>query len=213
MGTVLSPQYFLPIAIVYKQLVSLGGAVVTTAKELMSKLNKLFKMILEKLMWKFLAEAWKRIKKDLSEFLLILAAKIIKNKYAKYVLIIGSLISILNKLLQSLGDIDNCNVLFSSIDKAIQLALLGGVSLPIPSPLLLAAASRDGYSVDRAYMNAMEGIKSKGIDIGPKFGIPSKIGPMIQETLKGHAKEHDTNAYTAVFSVNPLAGPSYGLTL
>ena len=58
MGCVLAPKYFLPIVLVYKQLVSAGGAAVTNVKILMSKLNKLFKMILEKLMWKFLSEAW-----------------------------------------------------------------------------------------------------------------------------------------------------------
>ena len=213
MGTVLSPKYFLPIVAVYKQLVATGNDVVIQVKELMNKMGKLFKLILDRLMWKFLSEAWFRIKKDLNEFLLLLGATIVKNKYKKYVAIVSSLIAILNKVLQNLGDVDNCNTLFSSISKAIQLALLGGASLPIPAPLLLAAASRDGYSTDRAFMNAMEGLKGRGIDTGDKFGEPSKIGPLVQEILKGHAKEHDTNAYTAVYGVNPLAGPSYGLTM
>ena len=213
MGTVLSPKYFLPVVLIYKQLVSFGGNAVTEVKVLMNKMNKLFKLILDKLMWKFLSETWNRIKKDLGEFLVLLTTTIVKNKYKKYVLIIGSLIAILNKVLQNLGDVDNCNTLFSSISKAIQLALLGGASMPIPSPLLLAAASRDGYSADRAYMNAMEGIKSAGIDTGPKFGVSSQIGVMVKGIIDGHTKEHDTNAYTAVYGINPLAGPSYGLTM
>ena len=212
MGTVLSPKYFLPIVIIYKQLVSLGGEAVTEVKELMSKLNKLFKLILEKLQWKFLSEAWKRIKKDLSEFLLLLASRIVKNKVAKYVLIISSLISLLNKLLESFGDVDNCNTLFNSINKAIDFALMGGGSIPIPSPLLLLAASRDGYSADRAHMNAMEEIKSSGIDTGPKFGVPSKIGGMVKGIIDGHTKEHDTNAKVSVYGLNPLAGPSFGIS-
>ena len=212
MGTVLSPKYFLPIVVIYKQLVSLGGNAVTEVKVLMSKMSKLFKLILDKLMWKFLSEAWNRIKKDLGEFLALLAATIVKNKYKKYVLIIGSLIAILNKVLQNLGDVDNCNTLFSSIGKAIQLALLGGVSIPIPSPLLLAAASRDGFSADRAHMNAMEAIKSAGIDTGDKFGVPSQIGGMVKGIIDGHTKEHDTNAKVSVFGLNPLSGPSYGIS-
>jgi len=212
MGTVLAPKYFLPIVIIYKQLVSFGGNAVTEVKELMIKLNKLFKMILEKLQWKFLSEAWKRIKKDLSEFLLLLASRIVKNKLAKYVLIISSLISLLNKLLESFGDVDNCNTLFNSINKAIDFALMGGGSLPIPSPLLLIAASRDGFSADRAYMNAMEAIKGSGIDTGPKFGVQSQIGGMVKGIIDGHTKEHDTNAKVSVYGANPLAGPSFGIS-
>lgn len=212
MGTVLSPKYFLPIVIIYKQLVSFGGNAVTEVKELMSKLNKLFKLILEKLQWKFLSEAWKRIKKDLSEFLLLLASRIVKNKVAKYVLIISSLISLLNKLLESFGDVDNCNTLFNSINKAIDFALMGGGSLPIPSPLLLIAASRDGFSADRAHMNAMEAIKGSGIDTGPKFGVSSQIGGMVKGIIDGHTKEHDTNAKVSVYGANPLAGPSFGIS-
>jgi hypothetical protein len=212
MGTVLSPKYFLPIVIAYKQLVSLAGNAVTQVKTFMSKMSKLFKLILEKLMWKFLSEAWSRIKKDLLEFLTIFAAVIVKNKYKKYVLIIGSLIAILNKVLQNLGDVDNCNTLFNTINSAIQLALMGGVSLPIPSPLLLAAASRDGFSADRAHMNAMESIKGAGIDTGSKFGVPSQIGGMVKGIIDGHTKEHDTNAKVSVFGLNPLAGPSFGIS-
>jgi len=212
MGCVMAPKYFLPIVLVYKQLVSVGGNAVSSVKVFMSKLNKLFKMILEKLMWKFLYEAWKRIKKDLLDFLKVIASKIIINKYKKYVTIVTSLIAILNTILQNLGDLDNCNALYSTINKAIQLALMGGASIPIPSPLLLAAASRDGYSTDRAHMNAMEGIKSRGIDIGDKFGVPSQIGPMIHELIKGQAKEQDTNGKVSVFGINPLAGPSFGIS-
>ena len=212
MGCVLAPKYFLPIVLVYKQLVSAGGVAVTNVKILMSKLNKLFKMILEKLMWKFLSEAWKRIKKDLADFLKVIAAKIILNKYKKYVAIVTSLIALLKNILQNLGDLDNCNALYNSINKAIQLALMGGASIPIPSPLLLAAAGRDGYSTDRAFMNAMEGIKGKGIDIGDKFGVPSQIGPMIKEIIKGQAKEQDLNGKVSVYGINPLAGPSFGIS-
>ena len=212
MGCVLAPKYFLPVVMVYKQLVSAGGAAVTSVKLFMSKLNKLFKMILEKLMWKFLAEAWKRIKKDLADFLKVIAAKIILNKYKKYVTIVTSLIAILNNILQNLGDLDNCNALYNTINKAIQLALTGGASIPIPSPLLLAAASRDGYSADRAHMNAMEGMKGRGINTGDKFGVPSQIGPMIHELIKGQAKEQDTNGKVSVYGINPLAGPSFGIS-
>jgi len=212
MGTVLSPKYFLPIVIIYKQLVSSGEDVVTDVKVFMSKMNKLFKMILEKLMWKFLSEAWNRIKKDLAEFLALLSFTIIKNKYKKYVLIIGSLIAILNNILQSLGNLDNCTVLYTSIEKAIQLALMGGIGLSIPSPLLLVAASRDGFSADRAHMNAMESIKGSGIDTGPKFGVPSQIGGFVKGIIDGHTKEHDTNAKVSVYGANPLAGPSFGIS-
>ena len=61
-------------------------------------------------------------------------------------------------------------------------------------------------------MNAMEAIKSAGIDTGDKFGVPSQIGGMVKGIIDGHTKEHDTNAKVSVFGLNPLSGPSYGIS-
>jgi len=210
-ASVLSPKYFLPIVIVYKQLVSEGGNTVNDVKVMMKKLHKLFNYIINQLFWKFLAEFWSRVKKDLIEFLAIFAAKILLNKSKKYVLIISSLIALLTKLLET--DLTNCETLYGLINSTINAALMGALSLiQIPPILLLTSALRDGYSADRAYMNAMENLNGAGIDTGDKFGVPSQVGDFVKGIIDGHTKEHDTNSKVSVFGANPLAGPSFGIT-
>jgi len=210
-ASVLSPKYFLPIVIVYKQLVSEGGNTINDVKVMMKKLHKLFNYIINQLFWKFLAEFWSRVKKDLIEFLAIFAAKILLNKSKKYVLIISSLIALLTKLLET--DLTNCETLYGLINSTINAALMGALSLiQIPPILLLTSALRDGYSADRAYMNAMENLNGAGIDTGDKFGVPSQVGDFVKGIIDGHTKEHDTNSKVSVFGANPLAGPSFGIT-
>jgi hypothetical protein len=210
-ASVLSPKYFLPIVIVYKQLVSDAGNTINDVKVMMKKLHKLFNYIINQLFWKFLAEFWSRVKKDLIEFLAIFAAKILLNKSKKYVLIISSLIALLTKLLET--DLTNCETLYALINATINGALMGALSLiQIPPILLLTSALRDGYSADRAYMNAMENLNGAGIDTGDKFGVPSQVGDFVKGIIDGHTKEHDTNSKVSVFGANPLAGPSFGIT-
>ena len=210
-ATVLSPKYFLPIVIVYKQLVSEGGNTVNDVKVMMKRLHKLFDYIINQLFWKFLAEFWSRVKKDLLEFLAIFAAKILLNKSKKYVLIISSLIALLTKILEL--DLTNCETLYGLINSTINSALMGGLSLiQIPPILLLTSSLRDGFSADRAYMNAMEGLNGAGIDTSDKFGVPSQVGDLVKSIIDGHTKEHDTNAKVSVFGANPLAGPSFGIS-
>ena len=210
-ATVLSPKYFLPIVIVYKQLVSEGGNTINDVKVMMKKLHKLFDYIINQLFWKFLAEFWSRVKKDLLEFLAIFAAKILLNKSKKYVLIISSLIALLTKILEL--DLTNCETLYGLINSTINSALMGGLSLiQIPPILLLTSSLRDGFSADRAYMNAMEGLNGAGIDTSDKFGVPSQVGDLVKSIIDGHTKEHDTNAKVSVYGANPLAGPSFGIS-
>ena len=210
-ATVLSPKYFLPIVIVYKQLVSEGGNTVNDVKVMMKRLHKLFDYIINQLFWKFLAEFWSRVKKDLLEFLAIFAAKILLNKSKKYVLIISSLIALLTKILEL--DLTNCETLYGLINSTINSALMGGLSLiQIPPILLLTSSLRDGFSADRAYMNAMEGLNGAGIDTSDKFGVPSQVGDLVKSIIDGHTKEHDTNAKVSVFGANPLSGPSFGIS-
>lgn len=210
-GSVLSPKYFLPIVIVYKQLISKGSDIIDDVKVMMKRLHKLFDFIINRLFWKFLEEFWYRIKKDLVEFLSIFAAKILLNKSKKYVLIISSLIALLTKILES--DFLNCETLYGLINSTINGALMAGLSLiQIPPPLLLISAARDGYSADRAYMNAMENLNGAGIDTSDKFGVSSQVGDFVKGIIDGHTKEHDTNAKVSVFGANPLAGPSFGIS-
>jgi hypothetical protein len=146
----------LPIVIIYKSVVAGVGGLVESAKEIMKKLSKLFNEIIRNLLWKFLAEFWKRVKIDLLNFLQRLALKILKNKAKRYYLIITSLIALLTKLLE-LG-LDNCDSLFKIISQSIDLALKGGNiaglagGAQVPGFLLGLSHYLPGFSTDRALL-------------------------------------------------------------
>jgi hypothetical protein len=89
MGAVLSPKYILPISLILKSVTS----ATVTVKTLMKKLSKLFSQIIKDLYWIFIENFWSLIKVELLALLSKTAAKILKNKYSDYTMIISILIS------------------------------------------------------------------------------------------------------------------------
>ena len=198
-GSVLAPKYMLPIVIIYKSVVAGAGGLVESAKEIMKKLSKLFNEIIRNLLWKFIAEFWKRIKIDLLNFLQKLALKILKNKAKRYFVIITSLIALLTKLLE-LG-LDNCDSLFKIISQSIDLALKGGsvgVGPQIPGFLLGLSHFLPGYSADRAYLNITEKLESSGISVGNIFGEENNLNSLVKSIIDGHTEETDANSFIQV---------------
>ena len=154
LGCVMSPKYILPIVIVYKAINSAGGNVVITSKEIMKKLHKLFFGIINSILWKFISEFWKLVKKDLLDFLKITAYNILKEKYKKYRDYILSIINLLKGLLNSnLGD---CNTLFTVINKTIDAALHGGPNFQVPGIIDSYAKGKSGFSNQRSIMRVVE---------------------------------------------------------
>ena len=214
-GSLLSPKYFLPFIIVYKVIVAGAGAVIKTAKEIMKVLWKLFHEIIIKLLWKFISEFWKRVKKDLLLFLVDLAASIMKKKGKRYRLMLLSLIAILTKILET--GIDNCKDLYDIINKAIDLALSGfggGFATAGISTLLLPFfLQKPGMSEDRTTIDATEKMKDAGVNVEPIFGKPNKIVDVVKSTITAYMDEQAANGYVAgsnltatILHPNPLVG-------
>ena len=214
-GSLLSPKYFLPFIIVYKVIVAGAGAVIKTAKEIMKVLWKLFHEIIIKLLWKFISEFWKRVKKDLLVFLVDLAASIMKKKGKRYRLMLLSLIAILTKILET--GIDNCKDLYDIINKAIDLALSGfggGFATAGISTLLLPFfLQKPGMSEDRTTIDATEKMKDAGVNVEPIFGKPNKIVDVVKSTITAYMDEQAANGYVAGSNLtaiiphpNPLVG-------
>ena len=155
-GSVLSPKFFLPIIIIYKVVVAGVGAAIKSAKEIMKVLWKLFYYVITKLLWKFISEFWKRVKRDLLLFLVDIAATILGNKTKRYRKMLLALIAILTKILEN--GLDNCKDLYEMINLSIDLALsgLGGglnggfSSSGISAFMLPFFLKKPGYSEDRA---------------------------------------------------------------
>jgi hypothetical protein len=214
-GSLLSPKYFLPFIIVYKVIVAGAGAVVKTAKEIMKVLWKLFHEIIIKLLWKFISEFWKRVKKDLLLFLVDLAADIMKKKSKRYRLMLLSLIAILAKILET--GIDNCKDLYDIINKAIDLALSGfggGFATAGISALLLPFfLQKPGMSEEKITIDATEKMKDAGVNVEPIFGKPNKIVDVVKSTITAYMDEQAANGFIAGSNLtaiiphpNPLVG-------
>lgn len=205
-GSVLSPKYFLPFVIVYKVLVVGVGNAIKSAKEMMKDLWKLFNEIITNLLWKFISEFWKRVKKDLMMFLVDLAASILKKKGKRYRLILLSLIAILTKIIEN--GFDNCKDLYDLINKAIDLALsgFGGgfATVGISTFLLPFFLQKPGYSEDSAVIRAVEKLEEAGVSTAPIFGEPNKIIDLVKSVIGGHVEEQDTNGFVAASNASVI---------
>lgn len=205
-GSVLSPKYFLPFIVVYKVLVTGIGGVIKTAKEMMKILWKLFNEIITNLLWKFIAEFWRRVKKDLLVFLVDIAASILKKKGRRYRLILLSLIAILTKVLET--GLDNCKDLYDLINKAIDLALSGlaggFATTGISTFLLPFFLQKPGYSVDSAVIRAIEKLEESGVSTSPIFGEDNKIIDLVKSVIGGHVEEQDTNGFIAASNTSVI---------
>jgi hypothetical protein len=180
MGAVLSPKYILPISLILKSVTS----ATVTVKTLMKKLSKLFSQIIKDLYWIFIENFWSLIKVELLALLSKTAAKILKNKYSDYTMIISILISLLTDLLN--GVIDNCDGLYSVISNTIDAALSARSGTPgIPGLLLSFADLKGGYSTDLAYMNAMQRIEAIGINTSTINGESNKLHDVVKGILDG----------------------------
>jgi hypothetical protein len=191
MGAVLSPKYILPISLVYKAVTSTEA----TVKTLMQKLSKLFNQIITDLYWIFIEEFWRLIKVELLALLSKTAAKILKNKYSDYIMIIGILISLLTDILND--TLDNCDGLYSIISKTIDVALSGiGGTPAIPGLLLSIADLKGGYSTDLAHIDVMQRVDGLGVNTSTINGETNKLHDLVKGILDGQWFTQKKHGYT-----------------
>ena len=196
-GSILSPKYILPIVIIYKYINSAGGNVVLLAKEIMKKLHKLFFKIIRDILWKFISEFWKLVKKDLLEFLKITALNIIKEKYKKYRDYILSIINLLRGILST--NLNNCNALFTVIDKTIDAALYGGPNFRVPGVIDAFSYKKPGFSNTRTIIGIVEELDKRGVNASqPIFGQDNNLLTFLKSTVNGYTKEVNNNSYVHV---------------
>lgn len=190
-GAVMAPKYLLPISLIYKSTV---GAV-DGVKTLMKKLSKLFNQIISDLYWIFIEQFWRLIKVELLALLSRTAAKILRNKFSDYTMIITVLISLLTEILNSA--IDNCDGLYSIISNTIDRALSIGSGTPaIPGLLLSIADLKGGYSTDLAHMDAMQRMEAIGINTGLINGESNKLHDVVKGVLDGQWFTQKKYSYT-----------------
>jgi hypothetical protein len=206
--SILSPKLILPIVLIYK-IFSGNIGVFQDIKTIMKNLSKLFFNIIKDLFWLFIRTFWSLVKIDLLAFVSVLVQKILRNKYKRYILIISSLISLLNKILER--GIDNCEDLFNTILNTIDAALSARSPFNIPGLLLSLSDTLPGYSQDRAYLNITERLEALGISMEPIFGEGNDLPTLIKSIIDGNTEEIDTNSFVkVVLKPSVLPGPTGG---
>ena len=196
-GSVLSPKYILPIVIIYRYLNSSVGTAILTAKEIMKKLNKLFFKIIKDILWKFLSEFWRLVKKDLLEWLKITAWNILTEKYKKYRDYVLSIINLIRGILNT--NLNNCNALFTVIDKTIDAALYGGPNFQVPGIIDAYSYKKPGFSNTRTIIGIVEELDKRGVNASqPIFGQSNNLLTFLKSTVNGYTKEVNNNSYVHV---------------
>lgn len=189
-ASIISPKIFLPIVIVYKLTknlsATLAGNFLEGTKFLMKQLKKLFTYIIKDIFWKFLNEFWKRIKKDLLDFVRDFAIKILKDKYRNYYMVLQSLLPFLKKAISQ--GFDNCQDMLQSLLTVIEGALNQSNNLEIPTYALFGAVFRKGFSEKKTLLDFFEGLESEGVDTGDINGEPNKFIGAMTKFLSAHTK-------------------------
>jgi hypothetical protein len=214
--SIISPKMFLPIVTIYKLFsVTIDGTVQATLdiKELMKRLSKMFVCIMKEIFWTFLRDFWKRIKKDIKNFIKDVAARIIKSKYRKYYIVISALIAFLKEIKD--GEIDNCTdlieTIIKSIDRGIQGA--GGLGLDIPKPLLALSSRLPSLNSTKIMMDAISKLQSNGIDVGPINGedndFVSAFAGVIDSMVNNFARAPITTTNALPVTVVTPLGPGF----
>jgi hypothetical protein len=183
---VLSPKVLLPYVLVRK---ALGGAT-TSVTELLKNAYKVFFKILRRLFEAFLVEFFRLIKRELLRLVTQILEDTLRELGVKRTTIIRSLLSILTRLAAQ-SDVKSCGGLISTI-----LGLLNpSVHLPfsVPTPLLLAATQRSGFSNVRAFINVVEEMDKAGIYTGDLYGTPNKYLLAQMALITGVEAERSTN--------------------
>jgi hypothetical protein len=207
-GSVLSPKYILPIVIIYRYLNSSVGTAILTAKEIMKKLNKLFFKIIKDILWKFLSEFWRLVKKDLLDWLKITAWNILTEKYKKYRDYILSIVNLIRGILNT--NLNNCNALFTVIDKTIDAALYGGPNFQVPGIIDSYSYKKPGFSNLRTIIGIVEQLEKEGVNASQQiFGQDNNLLKFLKTTFSQQTKEINNNSYVHVanqLAVLPVVG-------
>lgn len=190
-AAILSPKYLLPISMVLKLIKNASNDI----KIIMKQLSNLFNLIIKEIFWNFITEFWRLVKKELIILLSKTAKRILKNKTKKYYVMVSSLIALLTKMINL--NIDNCNDLYSTISKTIDISLNGNTNLVGIPPLLLSLSdNKAGYSADRAFIDIIQRIQSTGTETGLLYGETNKLIDIVKSLVDGIDYEQTKNGKT-----------------
>ena len=106
----------------------------------------------------------------------------------------GAIINLLRGLLET--KLNNCNALFTVIDKTIDAALFGGPNFEVPGIIDSFADKKSGFSGIRTIVNIVNQLEEQGINASqPIFGKDNNLLNVLATTIQQHTKEVNNNSY------------------
>jgi hypothetical protein len=189
-----------------------GSNIVTNGTEFLKKYKTFAIQTVSKINGEFLRTLYEVLKKDILNLISLIINDISKSQRLKKYAIILKLVSLTLFVSQLIDDYRRCKSLMSNI--LYLLNLIGGIGkgTGIPIPLLLAAQFLQGYSPERATINAIEGLQKLGIPTGTMpDGSPNLMLLYNLIANKAVDKENSENGKTeiALTSFATGVGKSY----
>lgn len=189
-----------------------GSNIVTNGTDFIKKYKTFVIQTVSKINGEFLKTLYEVLKKDILNLISLIINDISKSQRLKKYAIILKLVAIALFVSQLIDDYRRCKSLMSNI--LYLLNLIGGLGkgTGIPIPLLLAAQFLQGYSPERATINAIEGLQKLGIPTGTMpDGSPNLMLLYNLITNKAVDKENAENGKTeiALTSFATGVGKSY----
>lgn len=184
-----------------------GSNIVTSGTEFLKKYKTFAIEIISKINEEFLRTLYEVLKKDILNLISLIINDISKSQRLKKYAIILKLVSIALFVSQLIDDYRRCKSLMSNI--LYLLNLIGGVGKGnrIPIPLLLAADFLQGYSPERATINAIEGLQKLGIPTGTlPDGSPNLMLLYNLISNKANDKENAENGKTEIALTSGVTG-------
>lgn len=184
-----------------------GSNIVNSGTDFIKKYKKFAIEVVSKINEQFLKTLYEVLKKDILNLISLIINDISKSQRLKKYAIILKLVAITLFVSQLIDDYRRCKSLMSNI--LYLLNLIGGVGkgTGLPIPLLLASQFLQGYSPERATINAIEGLQKLGIPTGTlPDGSPNLMLLYNLISNKASDKENAENGKTEIALTSPVTG-------
>jgi hypothetical protein len=185
---IMTPKALFPFILLRR----ISGNAPQTGVKMLKFIYKIIFRIIRRIFSEYVTEFFRLVKKEIVRLVTIIMADALRELGVKKTTIIKQLINVF-KLLSKVGlNTSSCNGLLQSLSNILQ----GQLHLPfnIPTPLLIGATQRSGFSNVRAFINVVEELDKVGIPTGDLYGQPNKHIIQHLAHIRGVERERDENS-------------------
>jgi hypothetical protein len=182
----LTPKAIFPFVLIRR----IFGAAAQEGTTLLKSIFKIIFRIIRKVFEEFVAEFFRLIKKELLRMIGVIIADALQELGIKRTAIIKQLLSMFRGT-SSGSNLTQCGNMTKTILGLLSTATR--TAFGVPTPLLIGAAQRSGFSNIRAFINVVEELDKVGIPTGDIYGQPNKHVIQHLAHIKGVERERDEN--------------------